>query len=441
MRHAWTGELWRLAIVVLLSLAGGWLAGYPYAGLAAGLAACLARHLYFLTQLARNLGGTDKHALPAGSGLWRPVFATVAKLQTRSRKRKRRLSRFLRRFREAAAAFPDAAVILDRGDEVQWCNPAADELLGLAWPGVSGRRLTELMRDPILAEFLEADDFTKTVVLTSPVSKGRVLSVHVTAFGKKHQRLLVARDITSAYNVDRVRRDFVANVSHELRTPLTVISGFLESLVEQADFDPEQQRSMTLMREQAERMASLIDDLLTLSRLELNDVPRGPAPVPVSELLETIVAEARRVSGDGAHEFELHADSQLLVRGSASELRSAFSNLVVNTVRHTPGRTPVRIEWCAEGDAARLTVSDLGPGIPARHIARLTERFYRVDESRSRETGGTGLGLAIVKHVLERHDAQLHIESEVGKGAKFSCMFPSHTIVRRVAARDERRVG
>jgi len=432
MRYAWASELRRLVIVVLPALLGGWLIGYPYAFLAAGLAAYLVWHLHRLAQLARNLSGKDDRPLPAVGGLWRPVFEAVARLRTRSRKRKQRLSRFVRRFREAATAFPDAAVVLGRRGQVQWCNPAAGRLLGLAWPHASGEALTQLVRDPMLAEYLAADDYSRAVVLASPVSKGRLLSVQVTAFRKKHQRLLIARDITTTYNVDRVRRDFVANVSHELRTPLTVISGFLETLADQGDADPERQRSMTLMREQAARMADLIDDLLTLSRLELQGKIAGPVPVRVSELLESTVADARRVSGARAHQIELNADPELLISGSESELRSAFSNLVLNAVRHTPSHTRIRVEWGAEEGGASLTVRDDGPGIPARHIPRLTERFYRVDESRSRDTGGTGLGLAIVKHVLERHGGKLRIESAIGKGSSFVCVFPSRAELTHV---------
>jgi len=441
MRHAWTSELRRLVVVVLSALAGGWLAGYPYAFLVAGLAAYLIWHLYRLAQLARSLTGGDRRPLPAAGGLWRPVFAAVATLRARSRKRKRRLSRFVRRFREAATAFPDAAVVLGRRGQVQWCNPAAGRLLAVAWPGASDKVLTQLVRDPILADYLAADDYSQAVVMASPLSKGRLLSVQVTAFRKKHQRLLIARDITSTYNVDRVRRDFVANVSHELRTPLTVISGFLETLAEPADPDAERQRSMALMQEQAGRMANLIDDLLTLSRLELEDKVPEPAPVRVSDLLESIVADARRVSGARGHQLALHADSEVLIRGNDSELRSAFSNLVFNAVRHTPHRTRIRIEWGADEGGARLTVTDDGPGIPSRHIPRLTERFYRVDESRSRDTGGTGLGLAIVKHVLERHAGELRIESAMGKGSSFMCEFPSHAVTTPTGTTDSRRAG
>jgi two-component system phosphate regulon sensor histidine kinase PhoR len=432
MRHAWASELRRLVVVVLPALLGGWLIGYPYAFLAVALAAYLVWHLHRLARLARSLSGEDGRPLPTVGGLWRPVFDAVARLRRRSRKRKQRLSRFVRRFREAATAFPDAAVVLGRRSQVQWCNPAARGLLGLAWPQASGEALTQLVRDPMLAEYLAADDYSRAVVLASPVSKGRLLSVQVTAFRKKHQRLLIARDITSAYNVDRVRRDFVANVSHELRTPLTVISGFLETLADQGDADPERHRSMTLMREQAARMADLIDDLLTLSRLELQEKVAEPVPIRVSELLESIVADARRVSGARAHQVELNADSELLIPGSESELRSAFSNLVLNAVRHTPNHTPIRVQWSADEGGARLTVSDDGPGIPARHIPRLTERFYRVDESRSRDTGGTGLGLAIVKHVLERHGGKLRIESAIGKGSSFICAFPGRAELTHV---------
>ena len=434
MRHVWVTELWGFAIAVLLPLAAGWLARYPYAGLAAGLAAYLAWHLFRLARLSRKLSGENALATPRFSGLWQPVFEDIDKLQSRSRKRKQRLARFMRRFREAATAFPDAAVILGRRGQVQWSNPAASRLIGLAWPGAAGKILTQLVKDPILAEYLAAGDYSRAVVLASPVSKGRLLSVQVTPFRKKHQRLLIARDITATYNLDRVRRDFVANVSHELRTPLTVITGFLESLAEQGEPDHERPRAMALMREQAVRMEELIGDLLTLSRLELQDEVSESKPVAVSDLLESVVCDARRVSGARAHSIELDTDPDLQVRGRDAELRSAISNLVLNAVRHTPDRTRIQVEWSPHEGGALLRVRDNGPGIPARHIPRLTERFYRVDESRSRDTGGTGLGLAIVKHVLDRHDGQLSIESAVGKGSSFMCVFPPHAVVTRSEA-------
>lgn len=343
----------------------------------------------------------------------------------------------------------EGVVVTDLDGRIVLTNQRARELLALSDDVVARRPpLVDVARAPGFAELMRelrggAPVVSRDVQLqgsgepTVQMNAARLDTDDETAFGY----VVVLHDVTELRRLEVVRRDFVANVSHELRTPLTVISGFLESLDDRSDPDPEVERSLSLMREQAARMATIIDDLLTLSRLELDGEARDTTPVSVHELLESIVADARRVSGERQHVLELHSDPDLLVRGSDSELRSAFSNLVLNAVRHTPGRTHIHIEWRADGDSARFAILDDGPGIPARHIPRLTERFYRVDESRSRDTGGTGLGLAIVKHALERHDADLAIESEVGKGTSFSCVFPPEMVITRADARGECLAG
>ena len=425
MTEQWKSELAWLAGGLTVAAALGALFGNLWFYLALALALYLARHLRQLARLLVLLHGKQKPEPPYPSGPWGVVFGEVRRLKTGSRKRKRRLAQFLTRFREAVTAMPDAAVILGKEGNIEWANPAAENLLGIPWPLRGRRHLLRTVDHPVLEDYLAKGDFRRPLEFASPANRSMVLSLRITAFGKKHQRLLMARDITRIYHLDQVRRDFVSNISHELRTPLTVISGFLESLSDSQEDCPGWSRSLELMQEQAGRMQALIDDLLTLSRLEMaEDRAYEERPVAIHRLLTSIVHEARALSGAHVHVIELEADPTVGLRGNTQELRSIFSNLVYNAVRHTPGRTQIRVTWSADGAGARFSVTDTGQGIAARHLPRLTERFYRIDEGRSRESGGTGLGLAIVKHALNRYNTKLEVTSEVGKGSTFSCWFP-----------------
>jgi two-component system, OmpR family, phosphate regulon sensor histidine kinase PhoR len=244
---------------------------------------------------------------------------------------------------------------------------------------------------------------------------------------------VVIRDITDVYKINQTRRDFVSNVSHELRTPLTVITGFLENLGDN-DKLPFQQRPFELMIQQADRMNCIINDLLTLSQLEMGEAPSAEKPVAVPDLLRRIFDQARLLADQkGGYHLELHADESLWLLGEENELMSAFSNLVFNAIVHTPPNTRIRVDWHLEGDRACLNVADNGPGIEEQHIPRLTERFYRVDKARSRQSGGTGLGLAIVKHIISRHDGELQIVSHTGEGSRFTCIFPRELILDKTA--------
>jgi len=374
--------------------------------------------------------GMSEH-LPKIYGIWAELLYYVFLLQNRARKRKRKMSRFLRRFQEVAAALPDAALILGRKGEIEWCNIASKKLLGLEPNRISGHFLIHLIRQPALAEYLERNDYAQAIEIVSPVEETRMLSCQIHPIGKKYQRLLIIRDVTQMQLIDQVRRDFVANVSHELRTPLTVLRGFLETLGDANTECPEWARSIELMGQQAARMDRIVNDLLILSRLELGeDLSSNSESVAVPELLNSILSEARMLSGAQAHTFTVKIDSNLWIWGSAEELRSAFSNLIFNAVQHTPAHTQINIEWQIFDNQAVFTVMDNGEGIPARHLPRLTERFYRVDKARSRSRGGTGLGLAIVKHVLTRHGGVMSVKSDLGVGSVFACTLPESRVYR-----------
>jgi two-component system phosphate regulon sensor histidine kinase PhoR len=280
-----------------------------------------------------------------------------------------------------------------------------------------------------LVTYLDDADRGRSIELRSPVDGSKILSLRAVPFGKKRERLVLARDVTRTRLADDAAEDFVASVSHELRTPLTVISGFLEELSQSTGDDEEIARALELTREQTTRMNTIVQDLLEFSRLQMDTPAAGRAPVPVPAILERAAEEARALSAGRGHLVELEIDPELEIDGNEELLRSAFTNLVVNAVHHTPPRTTIAIRWWRDAAGAHLGVRDNGEGIAARHIPRLTERFYRVDPSRSRRTGGTGLGLAIVKHALERHGAELQIESAAGTGSSFTCHFPDQVVI------------
>jgi two-component system, OmpR family, phosphate regulon sensor histidine kinase PhoR len=399
------------------------------------------RHLLHLWRLARLVHRRRRLVPPFPRGLWGDIYRNIAQYQQRDRKRRKRQIRFSRRFREASDAVPDALVILDKLQRIEWANPAAGQLLDIHWPGDGGRLLGDLLPHPELGAFIEAGEYAKPLELAPEHNRATVLSLRIAPFGeRKRQRLVVARDITKLHHLNMIRRDFVANASHELRTPLTVIAGFLEGLADSPATPQPHRRPLTLMQSQTGRMGSIIEDLLTLSRLEMAESTAEQGPVDVADELETILHEARILSA-GRHRFELKLDDDLLLLGSQAELRSALSNLVHNAVRHTPEGTCIRICWESGEDGPVFAVEDDGDGIAPEHLPRLTERFYRVDRGRSRESGGTGLGLAIVKHVLNRHDARLAIASSVGQGARFACVFPAGRGQRRSERECRRPVG
>ena len=382
------------------------------------------RSLYYLVKLASMIRRHHRLIPPFPRGLWGDIYRSIARYQQRSRKSRKRQIRFTKRFREAANAVPDALVILDKQLRVDWANPAATRLMNIHWPEDDRRLFTDLLTDPSIEDFVEASEYSRPLDIVPDHNRALVLSLRVAPFGeRKKQRLVVGRDITKVYHLNMIRRDFIANASHELRTPLTVISGFLEHLLDDPDFAPSHRRPLTLMSNQTERMRSIIEDLLTLSRLEMNESREEHQSVDVPDELHLVMQEAQALSG-GRHRFETAIDDALLLLGNQPELRSAFSNLIFNAIKHTPEGTRIRIGWARTEEGPCFWVEDNGPGIPSEHLPRLTERFYRVDRARSRESGGTGLGLAIVKHVLNRHEAQLAIASEPGRGSAFSCVFP-----------------
>jgi two-component system phosphate regulon sensor histidine kinase PhoR len=417
LSNLWPAEFWRLFAVLLLALIVGAIAGHVGFALAIALTGYLIWHLI---------------NPPDASGIWGEIFNYIYRLQKHNRQRKRRLAAMLNRFQEATSAMPDATVVLGPYGDIQWFNDAAQHLLGLRPSQDGGQRIDNLIRQPEFISYLTRGKYEQSVQLRSPAIEDTTLSVRIVPYGNE-QRLLLARDVSHLQRIEQMRRDFVGNVSHELRTPLTVISGFLETLADDKEDPCTQQwgRSLHLMQQQTTRMQHIVEDLLLLSRLETDrsGAPREPVAVPA--LLEMIREDAVLLSGDKGHEIHLEVDPTLGIYGAERELHSAFANLVTNAVRYTPERGVITIRWYQDSAGAHFEVADTGSGIAPEHLPRLTERFYRVDVGRSRQSGGTGLGLAIVKHVLTRHDARLRIESEVGKGSLFVCDFAPARIVSR----------
>lgn len=429
----WIGELGLFGlIVVAAAIAGAAASNIPAALLVAAIA-YLAWHLAHLARMVRALH-RDEIKEPYPAGVWGDVWQAVHRTQTDKREAHESLVRFDSRFRDAAAVFPDALVVLTRSGRIRWCNPAAeDTLFDRKLESVRDHKLDEFFIEPALRELLVAEQSAQPLILSRHHNRSRVLSIRLLPFGrKKNQRLLVASDITRVHNLDAARRDFLANVSHELRTPLTVISGYLEPLGEHLQDDPAWAHTLQLMQLQATRMRQMIDELTLLSQLESKDESEPPTQtdIDVGALIDEIVGEAQALDVAAGHQIEVAADATLQLRGIHSEIRSAISNLAVNALRHTPIGTHVEIKWHRHGSGAAISVTDDGPGIDAQHLPRLTERFYRVDPGRSRASGGTGLGLAIVRHILIRHEAQLSIDSVPGRGSTFRCEFPPTRIVR-----------
>jgi two-component system phosphate regulon sensor histidine kinase PhoR len=429
----WTRTIALCAALFAAGLALGALAGRAWAGLAVAALAAWGWQAWRLRRLLLRLGGRRRLEAPEGAGAWNEVERLMARGQQDLRARKRRLVGMLRAYRALADALPDAVIVAERDSQrIAWFNGAATRLLGLRYPGDIDAPLGERLQPMPVARWLASGRMAEPLSdVSSPLDPSVRLSMRLVPYSEDLW-LLIVRDVSRLTRLEQVRRDFVANVSHELRTPLTVVHGYLEML-DPAD-NPEWAPMLAEMQRQSQRMTQLVEDLLALSRLESRD-SLDEEPVPMASMLATLRREAEALS-QGRHEVVVVDDAGVDLWGSVRELHSAFSNLVSNAVRYTPTGGTIRIGFRREGGGAVLSVADSGYGIPAAHLPRLTERFYRVSTSRSRESGGTGLGLAIVKHVLGLHQARLAIESEVGRGSIFACVFGAERVRPRAAARE-----
>ncbi len=399
-----------------------------------GLLLYIGSHISWLHQLQTWFKNPDLKNLPEGSGVWEGLFATLLKYERNNISNQNQLSAALERFNLTANAIPDGLVLLNPSNEIEWCTPNAEAQLGLDLNTDKNLPIVNLVRDSHFIAHLYNEDFSEPFKLKSWRNPEVLYEIQLISLATK-QKLLICRDMTQLEKVDAMRRDFIANVSHELRTPLTVVGGFLETLSDTEGAVPEGLKNyFTMMEEQTLRMRRIIEDLLTLSTIESNIDEPDDTEIDMSKLFKQIQNDAAGLSQSlykTKHKIELDIDLELNLTGSQNELQSAFSNLVSNAIRYTPKGGKIWITWGMQNEQAIFSVSDTGIGIEQQHIDRLTERFYRVDRGRSRETGGTGLGLSIVKHILIRHQARLEISSEIGKGSTFSVVFPKARIVNK----------
>jgi two-component system, OmpR family, phosphate regulon sensor histidine kinase PhoR len=379
-------------------------------------------------QLYRWVRSPKTTKAPNAEGVIDDVCREIERVRKQNRNRKKKLAGYLKRFQATTAALPDAVVVLGDDSLVVWSNKAAEALLGLYWPRDSHVRLKNVIRTPEFQKILAAPiEEEHQIVVPSPRNSDMRLELKIVRY-MSSGRLLIARDITQTLKLQQMRRDFVANVSHELRTPLTVLRGYLETFNQDSPVEM-WATALPTMQEQTERMHLMLTDLLTLSRLETDEKELNVEPTDVNGLLSSIVEDAKKIEQFKGHDLQLEINSGQSLLANRDELRSAVSNLVFNAVKYTPEKTKITVSWSVDNQGGHISVSDEGEGIEAHHLERLTERFYRVDSGRSQEAGGTGLGLAIVKHVLQRHEAELAITSELREGSRFSCDFALARVV------------
>jgi two-component system, OmpR family, phosphate regulon sensor histidine kinase PhoR len=422
--------VFRVACTLAVGACAGWFAGYPWLGLCGALILVLSWHLWQLSQLHYWLQNRSVADPPATFGLWSEVVAQVVRLHRRKRFHKERLVRVFRELRRSTAAMPDGVVMLDTSEEIVWFNKKAGELLDLSRRADFGLRIDNLVRHPDFVRYLRSGQYSLPAIVRLDPANDRYVAFQLISYGEG-QRLLMLRDVTREVRLEQMRKDFVANASHELRSPLTVIAGYLETFSQDPALAPDLAGPIHEMRRQAERMTRIIEDLLELSRLEANESSVKGAPIDVAAMTSLLRKDVLARQSHPQVDVSVESDAGLI--GDEAMIHSAFSNLVDNAAKYTPATGSLLIRWWCDDDGAHFSVRDTGPGIAADHLPRLTERFYRVDPGRSRETGGSGLGLAIVKHALHRHGARLEIESIEGRGSTFTCHFPAERVAQRAA--------
>ncbi|EGQ8177570.1 phosphate regulon sensor histidine kinase PhoR [Vibrio parahaemolyticus] len=429
-RLTWKKLAWELAFFYTPWVIVGWIFGYMPWLLLAATVLQLVWHLHNQVRLSSWLWDEKRLTPPSGSGNWESLFNGLYRLQQRQRRKRKELTNLIRRFRNGAESLPDAVVVFRAEGNIVWCNRLAQHLLGFHWPEDSGQPISNLIRTPDFIKYLNKKDFSEPLEMRSPLNVERMLELRIVPY-TEGEHLMVVRDVSQLKQLEGMRRNFFANVSHELRTPMTVLQGYLE-MTEDPDMivGPMWTKAHGVMTEQLNRMNSLVNQLLTLSKIEAAPMHELEDVVNVPAMLEVLEKEAISLSGDDQHKLKFDVDTSLRVLGDDDQLRSAISNLVYNAVKYTPPGANIHVRWYQTAQGACLEVEDSGDGIEPQHLHRLTERFYRVDKARSRDTGGSGLGLAIVKHALSHHDSHLEIQSEVGVGSKFSFVLPSRLVVK-----------
>ncbi len=413
----------------LAALVIGTIVGWPASTLVLFMAAYVVWVLYRLESIVSWLrsGAKAGHA-PFSHWLCDEMVELIHREKKYSRKQKNRYRKSLAQFNSLAANLPDAIIVMDSDFVIRWCNPASGAMLNIHPERDLGQRIDNLIRNPEFGEFLSSDNDASEVELPGPVASDRVLAIRK-VLKDNRMTVLIAADITQRVKVREMRKAFVADVSHELRTPLTVIRGYLEMLQEDDTIEPPVMDAVNELTAQSDRMRGIVDDLLVLSKLEANLLgEREGEIVNVAAMIRSMIGPLKKEAS--RHRFELNLDDSLAVLGSEREIYSACNNLLTNAIKYTGDGTIVSVSWQLDDNtgSALYEVSDNGPGIEARHLSRLSERFYRVDAGRSRQQGGTGLGLAIVKHAIQRHGGYLDIKSHPGSGSQFTAAFPANRV-------------
>lgn len=421
-RSGYKAELWRCFAWISGFAVAGLVSGYVTLALSIGFGTYLIRLLVRIYQLEDWVNRTRRGIAPPKeelTGVWADIGYDVQLMLNKHEKEKLRLQAVVYRVQEMTTALTDAVILIDKRSNMEWWNQSAEQLFNFRDIDL-GHKLTNLIRHPRFIQYFEKENYQAPLELTM-WQEHQHLEFQVHSFGEG-ERLVIARDITRLFRLEQMRKDFVANVSHELRTPLTVIRGYLETLSDSPQLPPSWGKALQQMEQQSQRMTLLINDLITLAKLETDQKELSNTAVAVAPLIAAIVNDAQALSAD--HDIVAKGDEQLAIIGNERELRSAISNLVVNALNYSGKNSRIDIEYRRFANEATISVRDNGIGIDPKHIPRLTERFYRVDAARTVATGGTGLGLAIVKHVLLRHNAELKIQSQLGKGSTFCCYFP-----------------
>lgn len=424
--------LWAICRGLLLYLGPflvlGWHFDAIWQALSVALLLKLIWHYYFINRLTVWLWESRTLLPPKGRGIWTDVFDGIYRTLRRNQSRRRSLSTLIKRFRQASEAMPDAAVVLKEDGTVTWANKLAQLYLGLQWPGDSGIRITNLIRDPQFVKFFKRGEYKHAITMHSPAHQAMDLEVRLMPYAD-NQYLLIARDVTQLTKLERMRKDFVANVSHELKTPLTVMQGYLEML-EEPQMVPAKQLDKAIydMSTQTSRMQNMVSQLLELSRIESSAPESFSEEVDVPVLIEQCMAEVRLLCDEKDHQVVLDIEHNLYVYGNVEKLRTVMINLITNAIKYTPSQGNISMSWRRSHKSALFKVCDTGPGIDPIHQSRLTERFYRIDADRNSTTGGTGLGLSIVKHALEAHRSRLQLDSQPGKGSCFSFILPPELV-------------
>jgi len=429
-RLSWKRLVLELLLCCIPAFILGAIFGYLPWFLFAAVTGLLIWHFWNLLRLSWWLWVDKSMTPPPGTGSWEPLLYGLHQMQMRNKKRRRELGNLIKRFRSGAESLPDAVILTTEEGAIFWCNGLAQQMLGLRWPDDNGQNILNLLRYPEFTKYIRNQEFGRPLHLV--LNNGRHLEIRVMPYSEQ-QLLMVARDVTQMHQLEGARRNFFANVSHELRTPLTVLQGYLEMMQEQTLEGAPREKALHTMREQTSRMEGLVRQLLTLSKIEAAPTLPPNETIDVPMMLRVVEREAQTLSQQ-KHTFSFEVDNALKVLGNEEQLRSAISNLVYNAVNHTPAGTHVIVRWQHVPQGAEFSVEDNGPGIAAEHIPRLTERFYRVDKARSRQTGGSGLGLAIVKHAVNHHESRLDIVSEPGKGTRFSFVLPERLVAKKAAS-------